>query len=103
MSSAKETVSALLVILEEERTAIRKLDGASVGRAAAAKEALVAKLGAAGPEDLTAVAGDLALLRAELRRNGILLAHARSCINQVIEMTAPRLGGARPGSLRARV
>lgn len=103
MSSAKETVAALLAVLAEERAAIRQLDGAAVGRAAAAKETLMQALSAVGPEDLTTVAGDLPLLRAELRRNGILLAHARSCINQVIEMTAPRLGGARPGNLRARV
>jgi len=103
IAPAKETVGALLAILEAERSAIRQLDGAAVGRAAAAKEELVKKLSAHGPEDLAQIASDLPLLRAELRRNGILLAHARSCLNQVIEMTAPRLGGARPGSLRARV
>jgi hypothetical protein len=103
VSTAQETLGALLTVLEEERAAIRSLDGAAVERTAAAKEELVTKLAANGPEMLAEVAGDLPLIRAELRRNGMLLAHARSCINQVIDMTAPRLDGARRGALRARV
>lgn len=103
MSTAKETVQALLAILEEERVAIRKLDGASVDRAAAAKEKLVGALTSTPAADLSTVAGDLPLLRAELRRNGILLAHARSCLNEVITMTAPGAAGGRRGALRARV
>jgi hypothetical protein len=102
VSTAKETVQSLLAILEEERAAIRKLDGAAVDRAAAAKEKLVGTLTSIPTSDLATIAGDLPLLRAELRRNGILLAHARSCLNEVITMTAPG-GGARRGALRARV
>lgn len=103
MSTAKKSVETLLAVLEEERAAIRTVDGAAVGRAATAKEQLVKELATCTPEDLASVATELPLLRAELRRNGILLAHARSCINEVIELTAPRLGGTRRGQLRARV
>lgn len=102
MSTAKETVVGLLAILAEERTAIRKLDGAAVDRAAAAKEQLVGALTSYTTEELSTVAADLPLLRAELRRNGILLAHARSCLNEVVAMTTPRIGGRR-SALRARV
>ena len=103
MSTAKESIHALLAVLEQERAAIRTLDGAAVGRAASAKEELVKQLTACTAEDLASAATDLPLLRAELRRNGVLLAHARSCINEVIELSAPRLGGARRGQLRARL
>ena len=102
MTTAKETVRTLLAILEEERAAIRTLDGAAVDRAAAAKERLVGTLTSSDTEDLTSIASDLPLLRAELRRNGILLAHARSCLNEVVTMATPRIGGRR-GALRARV
>lgn len=103
MSSATETITALLEVLLAERSAIRRLDGAGVGHAAEAKEALVGKLAAHTAEEIAVVAGELSHLRLELRRNGILLAHARSCIDEVIRMTQPGLPSARRGLLRVRV
>ena len=55
MSTAKETVQALLAILEQERVAIRTLDGASVDRAAAAKEKLVGALTSSPTADLATI------------------------------------------------
>ncbi len=103
MTSARETVDALLDVLAEERAAIRRVDATAVADAARQKERLAKVLGTLSLAELGTVSGDFPTLRAELRRNGILLAHARSCINEVLEIVAPRLGGARRGTLRARV
>ncbi len=73
----------LLATLEIERTAIRKLDGATVQEAARFKEACVATLATFDASELTPHIQDVALVRAELRRNGVLLAHARSCLREV--------------------
>ncbi len=103
MSTARETVDALLAVLAEERAAIRRVDTSAVALSAAAKERLAKELGAISLTELATVSNDLPLLRAELRRNGVLLAHARSCVAELLEIAAPRQGGARRGSLRARV
>ena len=103
MSAARETVDALLALLAEERAAIRRVDTRAVALAAQTKERLAKELGAISLSELATVSGDLPLLRAELRRNGVLLAHARSCVAELFEIAAPKQGGARRGSLRARV
>ena len=103
MSTARETVDALLALLVEERAAIRRVDTRAVAEAARAKETLAKALGAFPMADLTTVSSDLPLLRAELRRNGVLLAHARSCVADLLDIAAPKEGGARRGMLRARV
>gem|GEM_PF-3165058 len=101
--SAREVVDALLAVLEAERAAIRSLDTAGVQRAAEDKQALANRLAAMTPAELTPVAQDLAVLRAELRRNGVLLAHARSCVDQAMDTLSPKQGGVRRGTLRARL
>lgn len=101
MSTARETVDALLAVLADERVAIRRVDAAGVMDATRKKEELAKVLGAMSLADLAAVSSELPALRAELRRNGVLLAHARSCVSQVLEFVSPR--GARSGVLRARV
>lgn len=103
MSTARETVDELLAVLVEERAAIRKVDTSAVADAASRKELLAKALGAMSLDDIATVSVDLPRLRAELRRNGILLAHARSCIAEILDIKAPRAGGARRGTLRARV
>ena len=103
MSTARDTVDALLCVLTEERAAIRRVDTANVALAAQTKERLAKELGALSLEELVTVSDDLPLLRAELRRNGVLLAHARSCVAEMLEIAAPKQGGARRGMLRARV
>jgi len=103
MNSAKTVIEKLLHVLDVEREAIRKLDGASVGRASAQKEELAAELSRASADDLRELKSELNTLRSELRRNGVLLAHARGCINEVLDMMSPSRGGPRRGTLRAQV
>lgn len=103
MSVARETVDALLAVLVEERAAIRRVDTTAVAAAAQAKERLAKTLAAISLADLTTVSTDLPQLRAELRRNGVLLAHARSVVAELLDIAAPKAGGARRGALRARV
>lgn len=103
MSTAREIVDALLELLAEERAAIRRVDTRAVADAARTKERLAKELGAISLTELATVSTDLPLLRAELRRNGVLLAHARSCVAELLDIAAPKQGGARRGTLRARV
>ena len=100
-SDIKQAIDALFVVLEEERAAIRKVDGAAVAKAAATKADLAAKLETATIPELTPHAQSLGQLRAELRRNGILLAHARAALVQAVDLLHPKEGGARRGTLRA--
>jgi hypothetical protein len=102
MSLATDTVASLLAVLDEERAAIRRLDATAVGAAARTKESLAQTLTALSPADLAPIAGDMARLRAELRRNGVLLAHARACLKEVTEISAARRGK-NAGTLRARL
>jgi len=97
----RELVDALSKVLESERAAIRKLDTEGVRAAATQKETLAKALGELTPADLATVAGSLPSLRAELRRNGVLLAHARKCVDDVLDLARPREGNVRRGSLRA--
>ena len=39
-------------------------------------------------------------LRSELRRNGVLLAQARSCLQHAVDLLHPRKGNTRQGTLR---
>lgn len=103
MSEARDTVDALLTVLVTERAAIRRVDAAAVAEAARAKEVLAAALGAMSLRDLATVSSDFPRLRAELRRNGVLLAHARSCICELLDIAAPGSDGAKRGTLRARL
>ncbi|MBX3186773.1 MAG: hypothetical protein KF819_07145 [Labilithrix sp.] len=103
MSTAREIVDALFETLAEERAAVRALDVKGVARATARKEALAEALSGVDAASLSALAGDIAALRAELRRNAVLVAHARACVAEALDMVAPREGNVRRGSLRAQV
>lgn len=104
MSSAKELVSTLLAVLEEERSAIRLLDGRGVSETAVKKAELAARLGELSPDALGEAKDEIQILRAELRRNGTLLAHARTCLRELTELAAAARGNPRPGpQLRARL
>lgn len=73
----------ILAALAEEREAIKKLDGKGVERAAAAKERFAQVFPTI---DLEAHRADVMVVAAELRRNGVLLAHARSCLREVTNL-----------------
>lgn len=85
-ASGRAVIDALLEILAVEREAIRILDGAGVERTAASKVALATRLCALAPAELEEEGPRLAVLRAELRRNGMLLAHARSLLKEAIAL-----------------
>ncbi len=104
MSRARDVVQALLAVLDAERAAIRLLDGRGVAETAAAKAELAAELAALTEAELSDIRDDVPHLRAELRRNGTLLAHARSCLRDVLEIAHARRGVPRTGpQLRARL
>ena len=103
MSEIGEAIEALFGVLEEERKAIRGIDGAAVEETARRKEALATTLAKRSPEELADHAPALSQLRAELRRNGILLAHARSCLQHAVDLLHPRKGNARQGTLRTSI
>jgi hypothetical protein len=98
-----DTIAALLSVLAEERAAIRRLDTSAIVKAAGDKEVLAKRMSAMSVEQLAPASAAMAGLRAELRRNGILLAHARACVAQALDIVAPRQGNGRRGRLRARV
>jgi hypothetical protein len=103
VNPAKETITALLAVLAEERAAIRTLDTNAIVKAANDKEALAVRMSSMSVEQLTPAAAEIVTLRAELRRNGILLAHARACVARAFDIVAPRQSGGLRGRLRAKV
>jgi hypothetical protein len=73
-------------VLEEERAAIRSLDGARVETCAAEKVALVTGLTKLDPKQRARVAPRLKVLAGKLRHNGILLVHARGILTDVLRL-----------------
>ena len=71
-------------LLEEERAAIRALDGPALERTAREKESLAEALRASSREELATRSDSLAKISASLRRNAVLLAHARDSLRDVI-------------------
>jgi len=103
VTAPSEVLDALMSTLAEERAAIRRFDTAAVERTASEKQRLADEISAMSTADLAPFSRKLLLLRAELRRNGVLLAHARTCVEEVLDVVRPRQGGARRGALRARL
>ena len=82
--SALGILNELDALLEGERIAIRRLDGPWVERAAMEKERLVRELFASEDAVGQAFRDRLKVTLDLLRRNGVLLAHARSCLRDVL-------------------
>lgn len=93
--TADEIVTDIRAVLEEERSAVRRLDAQGVVRTTATKATLFARLQdtakTGSPEDKQAIARALKTLREDLRYNLILLAHARDTLREVVEITRPRI------------
>jgi hypothetical protein len=83
----------LSVVLAEEREALRRVDAARVLSAASEKERLVQAMVEASPSE--ADAPRLQQVRDELRRNGVLLAHARDCLRDAIRAAGGEAAAAR--------
>jgi flagellar biosynthesis/type III secretory pathway chaperone len=71
-------------VLDEERQAIRRLDGERVNALSDLKVTLVRTLQESSIEHRPEHAQRLRALAAGLRRNAVLLAHARDCLQDVL-------------------
>ncbi len=72
--------------LADERNAIRRLDVEGVTKAGATKEKLLASMLNAPESERKALAAALLELKGELRRNLVLLAHARDYLRDAITL-----------------
>jgi hypothetical protein len=79
-------------VLADEREAIRRLDGAGVEAAAAEKTALVESLTTLSPAERKTFAPRLRALVAQLRRNGVLLVHAKGILTEVLRARGADMG-----------
>jgi hypothetical protein len=84
-------------VLEAERDAIRRLDGAAVDATAAQKLDLVRLLTTLEPAERARLAPRLRTLVGKLRQNGVLLAHARSILRDILRVRGGQLAASAPG------
>jgi hypothetical protein len=92
--TSDELVSAMRSALAAERDAIRRLDSAAVDEASHLKEKLLEAVLRTGPADRLPLLEGLLLVRDELKRNLVLLAHARDCMRDA-HLHAQALGKSR--------
>jgi hypothetical protein len=91
--TADELRQSMKTALVNERDAIRRLDADAVTRAANEKERLMGMLVATtDPKLRTELVEALAELKTELRRNLVLLAHARDYLRDAVELCRPSQG-----------
>lgn len=81
--TAEQMFDRIGLLLEDERLAIRRLDGDGVRRIAEEKADLFLAIRDAVRED-ESHAGAFRELAGALRRNAVLLAHARDCLRDVL-------------------
>jgi len=95
--TAEELLRTMRSVLVQEREAIRCLDADAVGRATHAKEQCLTAVRAAPADQRAALIAALGELRDELRRNLVLLAHARDYLRDAVELctTATKSRGGR--------
>jgi hypothetical protein len=82
--SLERTLQHLFTVLADERSALRAMDAARVELAANEKERLFGELLASGALHRKELRDAVARLVDELRRNAILLAHARDCTRDAL-------------------
>lgn len=87
----EEIVQRFDRLLEEERAAIRALDTSQLDRTAEEKAKLADALRSANRDDLKREAASVKRLSMSLRRNAILLVHARDSLRDVLEAARPRM------------
>jgi hypothetical protein len=85
--NAHAAAEELRALLEEERIAIRTMDSAAVAASAERKVRLLEVLSACAANEQQTVVTELGALLPELKRNGVLLAHARDCLRDAIAAT----------------
>jgi hypothetical protein len=79
----EETLDRLDQLLDEERAALRRLDGQQVAAIADEKSSLIHGLQRVGLADRHDLVPRIRALAAGLRHNAVLLAHARDCLRDV--------------------
>src|SRR5512142_3093867 len=82
--TADKLVAAMRAVLEEEREAIRTLDAEAVLAASSVKEDILRRLQLTPPAERGALREALTELKGELKRNLVLLAHARAIVRDAI-------------------
>jgi hypothetical protein len=82
----RDTLKRFDEVLEEEREAIRRLDGERVEATSTTKYALALELEKLDGAARAQIAPELRTLRAQILRNGVLLIHARGILTDVIRM-----------------
>ncbi len=95
MRTSDEFVASMRAVLATERDAIRRLDSAAVDRASRAKEALLAEVLGTDAAQRSPLLEGLSVVRDELKRNLVLLAHARDCLRDALLHAQPDGVGAR--------
>jgi hypothetical protein len=83
---AQSALDRLDQVLDRECHAIRRLDGAGVDAAAAEKLDLVRIVAALDTSERARLAPRIRALLVRLRHNGVLLAHARSILRDVLRV-----------------
>lgn len=94
--SPAEFLVAMKSVLADERLAIRKLDVKGVTAAGQRKEELLKSMMNAPEGEKKALAAALMELKVELRRNLVLLAHARDYLRDAITLCTQTKQAARP-------
>ena len=84
-------LAELRAVLTAERDAIRRTDSAAVLAAAERKEALIAIVANATEGERAPMLRALAQVRDELKRNLVLLAHARDFTRDAIARSRPQI------------
>ena len=84
--TAEELLTTMRAALASERDAIRRLDVEAVNEAARAKQKILGALSDAPASERPALVEALAELKVELRRNLVLLAHARDYLREAVEL-----------------
>jgi hypothetical protein len=105
--SPEQSLDRLLALLAEERAAIRGLDGPRVNALVDEKVSLIQRLQGCALATRSDLAPRLRELAAGLRRNAVLLAHARDCLRDVLSLnqgeTHPSPLGRAPVASSARL
>ena len=87
--SPEQLLTDMRAALDAERDAIRRLDAAAVIQASETKERILEALRSAPTTQRPALASALGELKLELRRNLVLLAHARDYLREAVELFGP--------------
>jgi hypothetical protein len=95
-----ELLQTMREVLEQERDGIRRLDASAVTKATDRKEEIMKNLLDAPPAERAPLIAALGELRNDLRRNLVLLAHARDYLRDAV--TLCKMPGGR-GRLEAKL